>query len=215
MNFKTALILFLLLAMCSCGPRRKGPEGLIGPTGAAGNNGQNGLSLVVNITNLELESGVACKQTDIYQDIDRDSTYSAADVFNNGFLICDGAAGLNGQDGTNGEDGADGQDGQNGSDGADGQDGQAGADGQNGTNGQDGLNANSAYSIVAIIDPCGDGAGFDEVLLQLADGRYVASFSENKNGKNTRLSVLPAGNYETTDDTGCHFSIDATGTVSW
>lgn len=188
MNFKTALTLFVLLTMCSCGARRKGPEGIVGPTGAAGNNGQDGISLVVDISDLELESGVACKQTDIYQDIDRDSAVSAADIFNNGFLICDGAVGAAGQDGSDGQDGED---------------------------GQEGLDANTAYSIVDIVDPCGDGAGFDEVLLKLADGRYVASLSENKNGKNTRLSVLTEGSYETTDDTGCHFAIDAFGDISW
>jgi TolA-binding protein len=70
-------------------------------------------------------------------------------------------------------------------------------------------------NIVSLIDPCGDGAGFDEVLFKMASGKVVGSFSENASGKNTRFSVLPQGNYQTTDGTSCNFSVSASNIVSW
>jgi hypothetical protein len=70
-------------------------------------------------------------------------------------------------------------------------------------------------NISSLIDPCGDGAGFDEVLFRLSDGRIVGSFSENVYGLNTRFSVLTAGNYQTTDNTGCRFTVNANGSLTW
>lgn len=92
-----------------------------------------------------------------------------------------------------------------------------GAPGANGAAGQDGQDAApSAYSIVEVIDPCGNAAGvYDEVILKMANGTLIASFSENNNGKNTRLSVLPQGNYQTTDGTSCNFSVSNTNNVTW
>ena len=86
-----------------------------------------------------------------------------------------------------------------------------GSDGQDGADGQDGQDAPpTAYSVVELIDPCGDKPGkFDEVFLRLANGMLVASFSDNQNGLNTRFSVLTPGSYQTTDGTGCFFSVDA------
>lgn len=63
-------------------------------------------------------------------------------------------------------------------------------------------------NIVAILDPCGDKPGvFDEVFVQLADGRILSSFSDNAAGNNTRFSVLTPGNFITTDNSSCKFSV--------
>jgi hypothetical protein len=91
-----------------------------------------------------------------------------------------------------------------------------GIDGVNGVNGLNGLNAPpTPYTPVGLVDPCGDTANvFDEVFIKMANGQLIASFSENSSGKNTRFSVLLSGsNYQTTDGTGCTFSVDALGNL--
>lgn len=71
-------------------------------------------------------------------------------------------------------------------------------------------------SIVDIVDPCGDSPGrVDEVLLILADGRVLVSFSDSANGANTRLALLPPGNYVTTDGSNCVFSVGTNGAISF
>lgn len=84
-----------------------------------------------------------------------------------------------------------------------------GIDGVQGPAGQDGVNGSDGKDAVAeLIDPCGDAPGVvDEVLIKLADGRVLASFSANVQGLYTRLAVLPPGTYMTTDGSGCVFSI--------
>jgi hypothetical protein len=90
--------------------------------------------------------------------------------------------------------------------------GVAGADGQDGEDGQDA--APTAFTPVGLLDPCGDAAGVvDEVLLKLSNGTVLASFSDNANGKNTRFGVLAAGTYQTTDNSGCTFSLDTGGNL--
>jgi len=81
-----------------------------------------------------------------------------------------------------------------------------------GANGEDA--PNQQYGIVNIIDPCGASGGHDEVLLKLANGTIIASFSNNAAGNMTRFSILKAGvNYITTDNSGCFFSIDTNGNI--
>lgn len=81
---------------------------------------------------------------------------------------------------------------------------------KNGSTGAQGADAPvSAFSIVSMVDPCGDTAGiYDEVLLRLADGTLLASFSDDAMGTHTRLSILEPGVYQTTDGGHCHFTID-------
>lgn len=82
-------------------------------------------------------------------------------------------------------------------------------------NGSNGTNAPpTPYTPTGLVDPCGDTAGkYDEVFIRLQNGTLVASFSDNANGQNTRFSVLVAGNYATTDGTGCYFSVDSSGNL--
>lgn len=98
-----------------------------------------------------------------------------------------------------------------------GKDGAQGPAGQQGAPGANGKDAElPAYAVTQIIDPCGDAPSVvDEVLLKMANGQFLVSFSENASGKNTRLAVLPAGTYITTDGSNCTFTITAGGNVTW
>lgn len=178
-------LLIIPILVSSCGPRRPGKVGL------NGTDGENGLSLVVDVVTSVTSTGVVCKRTDIFQDIDRNNYYSIGDTYQNGFLVCDGEVGAKGDTGEDGEQGLQGN---------------QGVAGVNGTNG---LDADTTYSVVEIVDPCGQQHpnGYDEVILKLGNGQYLASFSDNANGLNTRFGVLPPGNYRTTDGTNCNFTI--------
>lgn len=183
-------ILGISILVSSCGPRRPGK------VGETGQKGSDGFSLVTDVVSLT-SGGVNCKRTDIFMDLDRNKFYSVGDLYQNGFLVCDGAVGNDGAQGIQGEIG---------------EQGEQGETGQAGANGLNGLDADTTYQVVAIVDPCGqqNPNGQDEVLLKLGNGKYLASFSDNSNGLNTRLGLLPNGNYVTTDGTSCHFSIPYT-----
>lgn len=206
-------VLACLVLTQACGRR----PGKMGSPGLNGANGVNGFSLVVDVVNQETEDGVLCKRTDIFQDLNRDSIYSEGDAYQNGFLVCDGAVGAKGDKGDTGETGSQGEQGEQGeqgvagSDGANGSDGSNGIDGANGIDGKDGkdgLDADTTYSVVEIIDPCGDAENvYDEVILKLGNGTYLASFSDNASGLNTRFGILPPGTYQTTDGTNCIFTL--------
>ncbi len=72
-------------------------------------------------------------------------------------------------------------------------------------------------SIVSSIDPCGPHDGFDEVLLKMNDGRYIAYFEHGS--KRRFLTILDpdtqAGNYKTTDNQACTFTITSEGDLFW
>lgn len=75
-----------------------------------------------------------------------------------------------------------------------------------------GESATGLFNAVEVLNPCGDAPGvYDEVLLRLTDGTVLASFSENVNGKNTRFSLIGPGTYQTTDGTGCVFTLTSEG----
>ena len=93
--------------------------------------------------------------------------------------------------------------------------GAAGADGKDGVDGKDGADGKDAdaseFDIVEVIDPCGDEAAFDEVILRLANGELLAYFA----GSDGFLTLIDPGNYVTTDGTGCQFTVNSDLTVTY
>lgn len=70
------------------------------------------------------------------------------------------------------------------------------------------LQLQSNYNVTNLIDPCGNGPGYDEIFLRTSTGKIIASFSDSASGLNTRFSELTAGGpYSTTDGTGCTFTV--------
>ena len=64
-------------------------------------------------------------------------------------------------------------------------------------------------TVKRIIDPCGDSTGnFDESLIELSDGKILGYFEQ---GSRRYITVLPIGNYMTTDAQRCRFSITSNG----
>lgn len=80
----------------------------------------------------------------------------------------------------------------------------------NGTNGSDA--PVSQYSVLEVIDPCGDTPGFDEVLLRLANNTLLAHYSD---GQKQFLVLIGPGSYVTTDGKNCHFTVDTNMGVTW
>ena len=67
------------------------------------------------------------------------------------------------------------------------------------------LNDALGFQITELIDPCGDDVNeFDEILLVLGDGSIVAYMED---GGTRFLSTLQDGNYRTTDEQECNFSV--------
>jgi hypothetical protein len=78
--------------------------------------------------------------------------------------------------------------------------------------------AQSAYTAIQPIMPCGDTVAYKEVLLLLGDGQVLASFSDSTSGDMTRLTFLPDGSYQDTDDSACLFTLSTSGStrsMSW
>lgn len=95
-----------------------------------------------------------------------------------------------------------------------------GNDGLDGANGQDGRDGSDApptpFTPVALLNPCGDNPSLnDEVLVLLSNGTLLASFSSNSSGLNTRLGILRAGTYITTDGDNCTFTLDNSGNITF
>lgn len=160
-----------------------GADGQDGADGVNGTDGQDGYSSVMSV----FDAGEMCA-------FGGSIVFSAQDSNKSGALELEQDSNIMSFIICNGQDGMNGADGQDGADGADGQDGES--------------------FPVEVIDPCGDTAGIiDEVLLRMPDGSILASISQSPNGKNTRLSILPSGNYITTDGSSCVFSIDENGNI--
>ena len=66
-------------------------------------------------------------------------------------------------------------------------------------------------AIVSFEDPCGDGPGYDEILLRTSDGTVVAYFESGNDRFLTKLE--PDTQYRTTDKQNCKFMVDAAGNL--
>lgn len=95
--------------------------------------------------------------------------------------------------------------------------GPIGYPGATGPKGEQGEKADiPPYTAVNVIDPCGDAPNLiDEILLVLANGQVLVSFSDHKNGNNTRLALLPPGTYVTTDGSNCAFTVTSDGQITY
>lgn len=88
--------------------------------------------------------------------------------------------------------------------------GQIICDGEDGNDGEPASEGD--YNIVGIVDLCGDGPGFDEVLLRLSNGMLLAHFSS---GSLQFLSSIGPGSYVTTDGQACYFTVTSDLEVVW
>lgn len=112
-----------------------------------------------------------------------------------------GDQGERGIAGVNGLDGLDGEQGIVGPQGIEGPQGEQGIQGEKGEKGDKGDKGEAAPESVWH-DPCGDGPGPDELVLEM-DGRFYAWY------KNLGLVELnPNARYRTTDRQSCRFSTD-------
>lgn len=176
-----------------------------------------------------------------YTDVNRNYAYDEGDTLGSAIPVCNGAPGSNGSSGTNGTNAgiafleadscaADGtvvvayldNDADGALTGADTVTGTATiCNGQGGTNGQDGADAPpTGLTPVLAIYPCGlDSSPYKEALLGLADHSLLGSFSGNGSALNTRLSFLPDGDYQDTDESRCEFTVstpeEGQRQVSW
>jgi hypothetical protein len=66
--------------------------------------------------------------------------------------------------------------------------------------------------ITALLDPCSDYAGYDEVLMRLSTGQVIAYFESG--GKRHLTVLLPNTTYQTTDAQNCVFSLDNNGNLN-
>lgn len=185
---KTINVIMILTILASCGDRSSrvdvinGQDGLSGSVGA---RGERGFSAVVSSSSFAFS--VACPTGGVVILAATDSNESGAlDIEDTNIVSSTVCNGLNGSDG---QDGADGQ------------------DGTNGTNAPP-----TAFSPVDILNPCGINGSYDEVLVKLASGQVLASFSQNQSGQNTRFTILlPDTGYVTTDGTNCSFKVNSLG----
>ena len=66
--------------------------------------------------------------------------------------------------------------------------------------------------VVEYLDPCGQGSGYNEVLLKTTSGKVIAFF---ESGGNRFLTILVQNtNYRTTDADKCYFYIDSNGQLA-
>jgi hypothetical protein len=208
-----------------------GAQGIQGATGATGATGAAGLGIVfteVQATTQECPTGGYVLV--VATDTQGNGEYCLTDRNQQSMIVCNGATGAKGSTGAQGATGATGATGaagatgatgQTGATGATGQTGATGAAGKNGTNGTNGTNATQTpFTIVNVITPCGAASSSEkELLLCLADGNILADFSKDDAGDLTRLSFIPPGSYQDTDNSYCNFSVCSDGsgglTVSW
>lgn len=67
------------------------------------------------------------------------------------------------------------------------------------------LDSELSKTVVSFKDPCGDGTGYDEILMKTRDGKFIAYFEA---GGDRFLSILGNGSYRTTDQSKCYFTVN-------
>lgn len=66
-------------------------------------------------------------------------------------------------------------------------------------------------NITEFVDPCGNGPGYDEVLLRTSSGKLVAYFESG--GSRFLTTLKPSSSYQVTDGTGCKFDTNSSGQI--
>lgn len=199
-----ALVLVLSgLVMFGCQERDvRGIEAATSPTNAGqGAQLPQGVAIVPATSEQCLAGGVVYV---VYLDENGNGALDEQEKTISASPVCNGVNGTNGSNGRDGTNGTDGRDGTNGS---------------NGANGADGRDAVlPGTTPVGLIHACGDTVAYKEVLLLLANGQVLGSFSQDTGGTMTRLALLPDGTYMNTDTSGCVFTLSTSGTtrsISW
>jgi hypothetical protein len=224
-----------------------GSTGSQGNTGATGAKGSQGLGAGLQVTQLQV-GNANCSNGGVqlinFQDLTNSGIYNSNDPILGLTYVCNGINGSNGSNGTNGTNGTDGTNTtfnivpDNGTNctnggfdltltdstqsqttyicnGVNGSNGVAGLDGTNGSNG-----GTVTLNLVQVIEPCGAASSpWKEVLLGLQGGQILSDFSETTGGQDTRLSFIPNGSYQDTDESGCTFTVTGDGLtnsqISW
>lgn len=204
-----------------------GPSGPVGKDGLDGKDGSAGHSSVYDlITETTCEAGGYTLV--VGTDTNDNGLLDITDSNLKSLTVCNGVNGKDGQDGEKGDTGVKGDTGETGSQGATGATGSTGSTGPAGPQGIPGAQGSpgptgspgpqgspapaSSFTPVKVVTPCGPNSStYKEVLLVLADGSILASFSENANGKNTRLALIPDGSYVDTDSSACSFTVTTVG----
>jgi len=184
--------------------------------GTNGNDGSNGIDGLDGTNGSDGQDGVDGTNGQ------NGSSCSASSTPNGARIICTNGDIVDLYNGTNGSNGNNGQHGNNGNNGSNGVGCTLDQLG-NGIrvtcghqvgyiyNGEDG--EVSAYSVVELIDPCGDGNGFDEVILRMQNGELLAHYA---GGNNLQfLTLLTPGNYRTTDSQACNFTVHNNLSITW
>lgn len=227
------LVLVGILGLAGCGTYGErsmdipGSAGANGLSGVNGINGANGLNSLVATSRFTSDPSICSAGSGVLINSGLDSNNNNVldnSEVSNSTVVCDGNAGATGASGHNGTNGSNGvsctvqtitPSASSPTGGALLTCGLTQVVVYNGA-------ANAAAAMLQIVQqitPCGPNSSpWKEVLLQLAGGLLVGSFSDNSSGLNTRLSDLPDGSYVDTDNSGCNFSVFTSGStrsVSW
>lgn len=159
-----------------------GPAGSSGPTGVSGATGPAGSQGISGSVGPTGSPGASCSVTRY----SNGATISCTD--GTSVVVLDGV------------DGAPGSPGPTGSTGVDGSPGPAGSSA-----------SPTSYTVVEIVDPCGQQTQFDEVLFRLENNQLVAHYAS---GSNQFLTIVGPGNYVTTDGTHCYFTVNSDLSIS-
>lgn len=163
-----------------------GPSGPTGPGGPPGTAGVDGLPGADGNQGPTGPSGPAGPVGPIGPTGNSGSSCTVTSAIGGALISCTDGTAIVLLNGTNGEDGEEGEQGPQGDPGEDA--------------------PPTPYTVTEMIDPCGDQTAYDEILLRLANDQLVAHFSS---GSLEFLTVLPPGNYVTTDGTHCVFTVEA------